>query len=305
MASSTATIPNISIEDTIGSTTIEAGQKEHSRISTFLKCSTWLTPSEPALPTSYASESDTASDSDLESVRSFFSARSLPTLGPPSKLENLPDLAFDESNKTDASREWQSPTQRQDLEPTSAPCSPGSDKTFSTLDSDTTYTEQISQPASPGAESNYSTSTSISASSRVGCRKDDLYYEVSTEGSCLQCELLGLRCSVSTRNLALKRAWDDFSSTCSRCKRGGEPFCIRKLSKRPDECAYFAAGFETHVVENKAKSLLEKKQAKMRFALPKAPAEVRLGLRRTYRRWEWEEERDLNGLGLAWSWAWN
>lgn len=62
---------------------------------------------------------------------------------------------------------------------------------------------------------------------------------------------------------------------------------------------YFAAGVEIHVVENKAKSLIEEKHAKVRFALPKAPAEVRLGLRRTYRRLEWEEENDLEGLGLS------
>lgn len=205
MASLTATIPSISTEDTIVSTTRRIGQKEDPKKSTFLKCSKWLTPSAPASapasPIPYASQSGATSESNLESVQSFFSAHSSPALRSLNKAENVPDLTFDKAYEANYSLEWASSTQKQDVEPSCLPCSPGSDRTFSTLDSDTIYNGQTSQPASPGTQSSYSTSTSISASSFVGYTGRDIFYEVSTQGSCLQCEILGLRCSLNYQKL--------------------------------------------------------------------------------------------------------
>jgi hypothetical protein len=282
---------------TIGATSIEEMESRTIATTTTIKTGDFETlstlslkqpiwNSETGLPSSYTSINDTDSNSDTESSYSFFSTCSSPNAG--ADLEACSPLSSifeDDCTDNNADEKFPSPGQLS-LVP--------SPKPDTTSEVDDTFSGHSSQPSSPSTQSNHQTSPSLSCAnyfSRLS-ESQHRHYKATSEVSCLQCNILGLRCSF-TPKYTPNRAPRPYSPACTRCERNGEKFCIQQVLSdgRGDAVGeYWAVGIDSHLVRSRVGELLEGESAKMRFALPIASAEARLGLRRTFRRMEEEED---------------
>jgi hypothetical protein len=112
---------------------------------------------------------------------------------------------------------------------------------------------------------------------------------------CLQCHLLGLKCSFTTpKARPAQRYRPQFKHlTCTRCTRNSESFCIHQVAVETDQDAiekkesvhiYYVEGVEKEVVTERVEEMLEERRVKRRFELPKMTMWKRQMLRPVFAR---------------------
>lgn len=149
--------------------------------------------------------------------------------------------------------------------------------------SPTSTVESIFSPGSSASIRRLSISTSVSAVSFHSCisekpKIDDK--ELVSGYPCLQCAILGLRCTLPREPL-----WKEQhrpTNYCRRCERSGEHFCILQSW---DGSKYSACGTDDGEVNKRVNELLAPKRENWKWCMPKIPPGTRAGLRRVWTRW--------------------